>query len=268
MACAAFYAVSVMTDRFALQRAVLQLLAEPRTDCRLGRGNHYLSEAIRAKFPAQPPSASDLHQSFWSLVAQGLAYIDMSQSAAENWTLNLTPAGVAAVHDEDYNPDDASGYLARLAKDVPGLSNTTIMYVREAVRSYAARNYLATTVMLGVASEAAMLEMAEHLAQHYEDVSLQSVLDDERTPYNRKFAEVRKRLDQRKQDLPRELADGMSLTFDSVLDLLRVNRNDAGHPTGRHFDRDDCYIALRMAIRYLKKIGALTIFFGEANTPK
>lgn len=268
MACAAFYAVSVMADRFALQRAVLQLLADPRTDCRLGRGNHYLSEAIRAKFPTQPPSASDLHQSFWSLVAQGLAYIDMSQSAAENWTLNLTPAGVAAVHDEDYNPDDASGYLARLAKDVPGLSNTTIMYVREAVRSYAARNYLATTVMLGVASEAAMLEMAKHLAQHYEDVSLQSVLDDERAPYNRKFAEVRKRLDQRKQDLPRELADGMSLTFDSVLDLLRVNRNDAGHPTGRHFDRDDCYIALRMAIRYLKKIGALTIFFGEANTPK
>lgn len=252
-----------MDDRFALQRAVLHLLAEPRTDRRLGRGSHYLSEAVRAKFPAQPPSAGDLHQTFWSLVAQGLAYIDMSQSAVENWTLQLTPAGLAAVRDEDYNPDDASGYLARLANEVPGLSATTSMYVREAVRSYAGGNYLATTVMLGVASEAAMLEMADRLAQYYSDASLAASLGDERIPYNRKFAEVRKRLDQKKQDLPRELADGMSLTFDSVLDLLRVNRNDAGHPTGKHFDRDDCYIALRMAMRYLKKIAGLTALFSE-----
>jgi hypothetical protein len=252
-----------MTDRFALQRAVLHLLAEPRTDCRLGRGSYYLSEAIRAKFPTQPPAATDLHQIFWSLVAQGLAYIDMSQSAVENWTLNLTPAGIAAVRDEDYNPDDASGYLSRLAKDVPNLSTTTTMYIREAVRSYAAENYLATAVMLGVASEAAILEMAERLATYYQDTPLQSVLGDERTPYSKKFAEVRKRLDAKKQDLPRDLADGMTLTFDSVLDLLRVNRNEAGHPTGKHFDRDDCYIALRMAIRYLKKIAALSTFFNQ-----
>jgi hypothetical protein len=244
---------------------MLALLAEPRTDCRLGSGRHYLSEAVRSRFPSQaPPSVGEFHQAFWSLVAQGLAYIDMSQSAAENWTLKLTPAGIAAVQDEDYNPDDASGYLMRLAKDVPGLSPVTTTYVREAVRSYTARNYLASTVMLVVASEAAMLEMAERLAQHYNDTVLQSTLDDARIPYNRKFQEVRKLIDAKKQDLPLKLRDGMSLTFDSVLDLLRVNRNDAGHPTGKQFDRDDCYIALRMAIRYLKKIASLTTFLTQA----
>lgn len=256
-----------MTDHLELQRILLSLLAEPRTDCRLGRGNHYLSEAVRTKFPTQQaPSGAELHQAFWSLVAQGLAYIDMSQSAAENWTLHLTPAGRAAVRDEDYNPDDASGYLAKLAKDVPGLSPVTTMYVREAVRSYAATNYLASTVMLGVASEAAMLEMAARFAQHYKDDALQAALNDSRIPYNKKFQEVRKRLDAKRQDLPRDLTDGMSLTFDSVLDLLRVNRNDTGHPTGKHFDRDDCYIALRIAIRYLKKIAALTALFTSSTS--
>ena len=52
--------------------------------------------------------------------------------------------------------------------------------------------------------------------------------NDERVPYSRKFREVRKRLESQKQDLPHDLSDGMTLTFDSVLDLLRVNRNDAG----------------------------------------
>jgi hypothetical protein len=210
----------------------------------------------------------ELQQAFWSLVAQGLAYIDMSQPAAENWELKLAPAGMAAVRDEDYNPDDASGYLAKLARDVPGLSEVAVMYIREALRCYTARSYLATTVMLGVASEAAMLEMAESLADHYPDTTLRSMLDDRRVPYNRKFGEVRKCLESRKLDLPHDLTDGMSLTFDSVLDLLRVNRNDAGHPTGKCFDRDDCYIALRMAIRYLKKIAALTAFLGQAPTGK
>jgi hypothetical protein len=248
-----------------LQRVMLSLLSDPRTDRRLGNGRHYLSETVRSKCTS-PPSVDEFHQAFWSLVAQGLAYIDMSQSAAENWMLKLTPAGLAAARDEEYNPDDASGYLAKLAKDVPSLSNVTTMYIREALLSFTARGYLASTVMLGVASEAAILQMATRFATYYNDATLQSLLDDPRIPYNRKFLEVRKRLESHRQDLPHELADGMSLTFDSVLDLLRVNRNDAGHPTGKHFDRDDCYIALRMAIRYLKKIAGLTDFFTQTPT--
>ena len=260
--------LEIVTDLLELQRTVLSLLAEPRTDRRLGRGSHYLSEAVRSRFPpGQAPSSAELHQAFWSLVSQGLAYMDMSQSAAENWQLNLTSAGTAAVRDEDYNPDDASGYLARLTKDIPDLDQITLMYIREAVRCYAARNYLASTVMLGVSSEAAVLDMATCMARRYNDSALQSTLSDERSPYNRKFQEVRKRLEAKRQDLPAEFADGMSLTFDSVLDLLRVNRNDAGHPTGKTFDRDDCYIALRMAMRYLKKVAGLARFFTDATTP-
>jgi len=89
--------LKIVADPFELQRTVLSLLAEPRTDRRLGRGSHYLGEAVRSSFPAgQGPSPTELHQAFWSLVAQGLAYMDMSQPAAENWELRLTPAGSPA----------------------------------------------------------------------------------------------------------------------------------------------------------------------------
>ena len=198
------------------------------------------------------------------MVSQGLAFIDITQSAPENWELRLTHAGIAAVRDEDYNPDDASGYLEKLSRDIPGLSQTTATYLREAVRSYAGGLYLAATVMVGVASEAAVLEMAGALAARFNDDALKTTLANARISYYKKFQEIRKMLESSKAALPAELTDGMSLLFESVLDLLRVNRNDAGHPSGKHFGRDDCFIALRMASRYLQRIYALKESLGTA----
>jgi hypothetical protein len=250
----------VTNQSLELQRATLSLLAVGGVDPRIGRGQHYLAEAVRKKFPAIRLSTDEVQQAFWSLVVQGLAFIDMAQPAAENWELKLTPAGKAAFSDEAYNPDNASGYLERLTREIPGISPTTAAYVTEAVRAYTAGLYLSATIMLGVASEAAVLQMATGLAQAG-DKGLADILANPKITYNRKFQETRKRLEARKDVLPEELVDGMSLTFDSVLDLLRRNRNDAGHPSGKRFDREDCFIALQMAVRYFKKLSALNDFF-------
>lgn len=252
-----------MNRSLELQRLTLSLLADRSVDHRLGRGEHYFSEAIRARL--QPsPSRAEVQQAFWSLVAQGLAYIDMWQPAAENWELVLTPAGAAALTDEDYNPDDPSGYLERLARDIPSLSATTAAYLRESLRAYAGGLYLSATVMLGVASEAAVLDMAEKLATFANSQALRDTLDNPRVAYNKKFQETRKVLDAQRARLPATLAEGMSLTFDSVLDLLRTNRNDAGHPTGRSFDRDDCFVALRMSVKYLKRVYEIRDFLASS----
>ena len=117
--------------------------------------------------------------------------------------------------------------------------------------------------MLGVASEAAFLDMA-YASVNWLQASgqrLKAVLDNPREPYVKKFEEFRKRIDPRKSELPPELADGMSLTFDSVLDLLRTSRNEAGHPTGKSILREDQYISLQMFGRYLQKLYALRTFF-------
>jgi hypothetical protein len=65
--------------------------------------------------------------------------------------------------------------------------------------------------------------------------------------------------------MPDELSDGMSLTMDAVLDLLRINRNDAGHPTGRMFTREDAFISLQMFARYLQKLYAFRAFFESGS---
>src|SRR6266704_2585301 len=65
-----------------------------------------------------------------------------------------------------------------------------------------------------------------------------------------------------KPGLPPELAENMSLSLDSVLDLLRVARNEAGHPTGRKVDRGEAYINLQMFARYLETLVGFRSFFG------
>lgn len=253
-----------------LQTELLKLLANPQTDKRLGKGRHYLAEALRCQFqPDQQPGESQIMSAVWSLIAQGLAYVDFSQPAVENWRLHLSESGWAAVRDEEMNPDNAGDYIQRLAARVPDATSTVLQYAHEAVNSYTNRCYLASAVMLGVASEAAFLEMARSFGNWLPDGQKQKFLDliaSPRSNYLAKFTEFRKRIESYKSSIPDELSDGMSLTFDSVLDLLRIHRNDAGHPTGKQIPREDAFINLHMFARYLQKLYAFKAFFDTNPT--
>jgi hypothetical protein len=218
-------------------------------DCRLGRGAHYLAERVRqAASEADPPTQQQILAAYWSLVAQGLAYIDMNQPAPENWQLRLTASGQAAVEDSEINPDDPAGYLGRLFASVPMLGAIPRLYIDEAVRTYTGRAYLACTVMLGVAAEAVFRDVAPAFVSWSQPraTQLERLLGSPQVPYAKAFAEFRRRLDDQKHRLPSELRDALDVHLNSVLDLLRTSRNDAGHPTGTAFGRDDCFVALRV----------------------
>ena len=157
--------------------------------------------------------------------------------------------------------------MVRLHSNIPDLSDLVSVYAGEAVRCYTHGCYLASAVMLGVASEAAFMEMAQASVTWLQStgLTLKRVLDAPRQPYVKKFEEFRKRIESRKADLPNDLADGMNLTFDAVLDLLRIRRNDSGHPTGKPMSREDQYISLQMFGRYLQRLYQLrTFFMGES----
>jgi hypothetical protein len=75
-----------------------------------------------------------------------------------------------------------------------------------------------------------------------------------RQNYIAKFEVFQQKLRSKKPLLPEEVADGLDLTMNAVGDLLRVYRNEGGHPTGMFVDRNDCFIHLRLFIRYARKL--------------
>ena len=195
------------TSSAELQTVLLGLLGRSKVDSRLGRGQWYLSEAMAKEFaPNQQPKPQEIMEAVWSLISQGLAYIDYSQPSADNWTLHLTLAGKSAANDQTTNPDSPDKYIHRLQHDVPNASDTVLRYVNEALASYLNRSYLASAVMLGVASEAAFLEMAEafgHWLPSTEGTKFLTLIRKPNAAYLAKLEEYRKKLEPRKPDLPK-----------------------------------------------------------------
>lgn len=88
---------------------------------------------------------------------------------------------------------------------------------------------------------------------------LRQAVENPRTSQAARFTELRKVLEPMRTRLPEGTAD--NLTLDAVAELLRITRNDAGHPTGTVVDEDTAYTHLQMAARYLQKMTALEAYF-------
>ena len=80
-----------------------------------------------------------------------------------------------------------------------------------------------------------------------------------RSNYFALWTEFRKRIESVRQDLPDGLAD--ALTLDAIADLIRLTRNEVGHPTGRQIDEDTARVHLTIAPMYLRKMDQLAAHF-------
>jgi hypothetical protein len=208
----------------------------------------------------------------WMCLADRLVFLAAdTHNAFSNWNWVLTPRGRNLIESrDDYEPDDADSYLTNLKHQIHGIDSLVLVFVREALRSYSAQCHLAASVMLGVASERAFQLLGEAFGgwlPEEESRRFLEVFEKPRQTYVAKFLEFRRRIEPLKNQLSDEFSDNMALTLDSVLDLLRITRNEAGHPTGRSVDRDEAYINLQMFARYLKKLYGLSAFF-RANARK
>lgn len=239
---------------------LLERLATPRTDRRFGE----------PYFPRQSIDqlgcrSYEFWEAIWGLVADGLVYLDPAgqehATSWDNWRWQLSQRGIQAATGGSWEPRDPERYLERLTTRCPDLDDAAFAYVGEALQAFNARCYLASSVMLGVAAEQVFNRLAGAFAAASESASLSKLLGNPSTTYFKRFQEFRKRLEPRRANLPDGLAD--NLTLDAVADLLRITRNNAGHPTGRSVDEDTAYTHLQMAARFLTKMTELAVYFEE-----
>jgi hypothetical protein len=98
-----------------------------------------------------------------ALVGDGLVFLDPAGqgSGTDNWYWRLSKLGIKAATGGPWEPRDPEGYLKRLRAHSPAVDAVAVDDVTEALRAFNARCYLATSVMLGVASECTV----EHVAR-------------------------------------------------------------------------------------------------------
>jgi len=209
----------------------------------------------------------EILSTFWSLLSDGNIYFDHWDKYPANWQILISKKGKYILSgDERYNPFDPESYIKHIYNSINEIDKSIIIYLRESLKSFNNDCFLSSSVMLGVASEKAFLLLCHSFIDWLPDgktekENLKTIVDNPKLNFINKFTEFRKRIEPYKPELPSEFSDNMSLNLDSICDLIRMHRNESGHPTGKYIDKSDAYANIRLFASYLEKIYGLIRFF-------
>lgn len=166
----------------------------------------------------------------------------------------ITEYGKEALLQEDWLPYDPEGYLSALKTKVPTIDEITLTYIGESVAAYNRRNLLSATITMGVASENLMLTLIETYANWIKDVKRKA--DFQKRIDGRfistQYKEFKKEFTNDIQTLPKDIQVNWETYLDGIFNFIRLNRNDAGHPTGKQFDAKTVYANLQVFAEYSK----------------
>ena len=207
-----------------------------------------------------PGDITRLKHVVWDLII-GRVLIPGAPNTDGGWPLlSLTDHGrkvMAGGHPIPYDPD---GYLARLQKATGGLSQSAFRYVEEALSTFRTSNYLASTVMLGAASEVLFIELCNAIVGALQDDQQRRAFGDRTAPKKNMADRVRAVTDwlsQKKTQLPPawQNAERPAL-INKIADLIRDRRNEAGHPQDPPADRshEEVYAVLVVFPDYCIKL--------------
>jgi hypothetical protein len=198
-------------------------------------------------------------------VNNNLLFVGYGDDQGFPW-FTLTAYGVECIKKGELLPFDPNGYLVGIQTRVPGLDSVTMTYLREAISTFNREFYLSASVALGVAAEALILRMIDSYISAIADQQRRTNAE---TRYEGK--QLRAQYSQFKQDfaslrptLPRDLYGDFETHLDSIFQLIRVTRNDSGHPSGAVPERAVVMANLQAFPYFAKRVLAIEEHF-ETN---
>lgn len=198
---------------------------------------------------------------FWDLFRQG--YITLGLDACnENWPFfRLSHFGEQTLKTQSpYRFHDTSSFIKMVTNEVPDVSSEALAYLDEAVAAFYADCILACCVMLGVAAEAEFLRLLDVAANSTTYGAAFAPI--QKLPFIRqkivKFQEQMQPLLKSKA-LPREAVEDLDTNFTMIQSVLRIARNEAGHPTFTKLNREQVYINLYLFIPFARQLRRLRL---------
>jgi len=204
-----------------------------------------------------PRDQSAIRGVLWQLVGTGVL-TPRSMLDDMNQFFELTGYGVEVLQEQEPSPYDPMGFMRRLRSEAPNLEPDTLEYMQEAVATFLGRHYRASAVMTGLASESEILRLIElyygTLQEPAKSRFVQRINQDRNL--KQKFDRLFNQLNQDRTALPaqiRELETWLAGTFQ----VIRLTRNDAGHPSGQRPAREAVYANLNLFLTYARYVSTL-----------
>jgi hypothetical protein len=206
-----------------------------------------------------------LNEVIWSLIIQGVLVPGLEDSNPTLPFIRLTEYGQRCVAEDRLLPHDPEGYLREFQKAVPGADATILEYLTESLQCYIHGLHRASAVMLGAASEQAILLLIDSSVDSIADVPARERFKadvDRSASMFRKYEIFERRFSTVKSRMPKDLTNKVDSLLRGVFDLIRNSRNDAGHPaSGAEINRDAIYSHLKLFVPYCQRIYGLIGWF-------
>ena len=205
----------------------------------------------------------------WSLIVEGILSPGSDDSNLNLPFLHVTEYGQACLKENRFVPHDPDGFIAEFRKACPSVDAVIEQYLTEALQCYLRSLHKAAAIMLGAASEQAVLLLIGAWLTSIQDPTRKASLSGQMTKATsifRKFELFQKHLQSFRAELPYDLSENIDSLLISIFDLIRNSRNDAGHPARMtDVSRETNYAHLRVFVPYCVRIYGL-ISWLEAHT--
>lgn len=178
-----------------------------------------------------PNDSSTILEVFWDLFRQGVITLGMdARNPGWPW-FRLSRFGENIKNQSEFRFHDTSSYIAMIKTYDPDISLAGILYLEEAAASFYAECQLSASVMLGVAAEAEFLRLLDVAASSAQWGPIFAPVT--KVPFIRaKIQRFQAALAPHRKTLPHELTEDLDVNLSMIQSVLRLARNDAGHPSG------------------------------------
>lgn len=187
-----------------------------------------------------------LQELTWELIIQGVITPGADWANPNLPFFRVTEYGQRCLAESTILPHDYGAYLDNIKQVTQNTDPTFLLYLTESVEAFNKALYISCTVNLGIASEQLTLLLVEAYKGAIKSVANKTKFEE---AINRQrhiayqFEELFKRLVANKTVFPSDIADNLDM-IRFLAEIIRKERNDAGHPTGRTFTREEALVLL------------------------
>jgi len=219
--------------------------------------NHLFEELPEYKtktYIEQRQFFSEVRECVHDLMLLGIIYLGQPEGTNANF-FTISSYGLKCLAEDKVLPYDPQGFLNQIDVLIPNLDPIIKLYLNESVNCYSARRYLASTVMIGGALERTIIVLTDAFARQvktrkaeYQKAVLQTQKPKTKFENFLKFLRDNGYLKQ----LDRSTGEALESLFPSIVQFIRITRNDTGHPTGREINREEAEAFILLTVQAIE----------------
>jgi hypothetical protein len=221
------------------------------------------------KIPPKPPTpfradnalsredSEILREVFWDLFRQGILTLGKDESNNSFPFFKVTSWGRKAVNENDcYFITDTTLFEKRIRKEIPNIDDVSVLYLRESFQAFRSGCLISSAVMLGVAAEHIFQLFLDQLESSATHANKFKNVCKERSILGKinKFKDI---ITPDKASFPQDIRESFDTQFLGIQSMIRIYRNESGHPTGKVIDREQAFVNLRLFIPFGKMVHSL-----------